>query len=37
VIGRCYKRHRAIEFRRFLDDIDANVALQPGSRQRLQA
>jgi hypothetical protein len=29
VIGRCYKRHRAIEFRRFLDDIDANVALQP--------
>ena len=23
-------RHRAIEFRRFLDDIDANVAPQPG-------
>ena len=28
VIGRCYKRHRAIEFRRFLDDIDANVPPQ---------
>jgi len=25
VIGRCYKRHRAAEFRRFLDDIDAAV------------
>jgi transposase len=28
VIGRCYKRHRAIEFHRFLDDIDANVPPQ---------
>jgi transposase len=28
VIGRCYKRHRAIEFRRFLDEIDANVPPQ---------
>jgi transposase len=27
VIGRCYKRHRAIEFRRFLDEI-ANVPPQ---------
>jgi hypothetical protein len=25
VIGRSYKRHRAIESRRFLDKIDANV------------
>ena len=25
VIGRCYPRHRAIEFRRFLDQIEANV------------
>jgi DDE superfamily endonuclease len=28
VVGRCYKRHRAIEFRRFLDEIDANVPPQ---------
>jgi transposase len=28
VIGRCFKRHRAIEFRCFLDDIDANVPPQ---------
>jgi transposase len=25
VIGRCFPRHRATEFRRFLDEIDANV------------
>jgi transposase len=25
VIGRCFPRHRATEFRRFLDDIDAQV------------
>jgi transposase len=25
VIGRCFPRHRAAEFRRFLDEIDANV------------
>jgi transposase len=25
VIGRCFSRHRAAEFRRFLDEIDANV------------
>ena len=25
VIGRCYPRHRAAEFRRFLDEIDARV------------
>lgn len=25
VIGRCYPRHRATEFRRFLDEIEANV------------
>ena len=25
VIGRCYPRHRAAEFRRFLDEIEANV------------
>ncbi len=25
VIGRCYPRHRATEFRRFLDQIEANV------------
>jgi hypothetical protein len=25
VIGRCYRRHRAAEFRRFLDEIEANV------------
>jgi transposase len=27
VIGRCFPRHRAAEFRRFLDEIDANVPL----------
>lgn len=25
VIGKCYPRHRAIEFRKFLDEIDASV------------
>jgi transposase len=25
VIGRCFPRHRAAEFRRFLDEVDANV------------
>jgi transposase len=25
VIGECYPRHRAVEFRKFLDEIDANV------------
>ena len=25
VIGKCYPRHRAIEFRKFLDEIEANV------------
>lgn len=25
VIGKCYRRHRATEFRRFLDEIEANV------------
>ena len=25
MIGRCFRRHRAAEFRRFLDEIDANV------------
>ena len=25
VIGECYPRHRAIEFRKFLDEVDANV------------
>jgi len=25
VIGKCFPRHRAAEFRRFLDEIDANV------------
>jgi transposase len=25
VIGRCFPRHRAAEFRRFLDELDANV------------
>jgi transposase len=25
VIGKCYARHRAIEFRKFLDEIEANV------------
>lgn len=25
VVGECYPRHRAIEFRKFLDEIDANV------------
>jgi transposase len=25
VIGKCFPRHRAIEFRRFLDEIEANV------------
>jgi transposase len=25
VIGKCYPRHRAVEFRRFLDEIEANV------------
>ncbi len=25
VLGRCYPRHRSVEFRRFLDVIDANV------------
>jgi hypothetical protein len=29
VIGQCYPRHRASEFRRFLDEIEANVP--PGS------
>ena len=26
IIGKCYRRHRAIEFKRFLDHIDANVS-----------
>ena len=30
VIGKCYPRHRAAEFRRFLDEIEANV---PASRR----
>jgi transposase len=25
VIGQCYRRHRSVEFRKFLDTIDANV------------
>jgi transposase len=25
VVGECYPRHRAVEFRKFLDEIDANV------------
>ena len=25
VIGRCFPRHRAAEFRRFLDEVDANI------------
>src|SRR5258708_32950849 len=25
VIGKCYGRHRATEFRKFLDEIEANV------------
>lgn len=25
VLGECYPRHRAVEFRKFLDEIDANV------------
>jgi transposase len=25
VIGKCYSRHRAIEFRKFLDEVEANV------------
>ncbi len=25
VIGECYRRHRSVEFRKFLDNIDANV------------
>ena len=25
VIGKCYKRHRSVEFRKFLDEIEANV------------
>jgi transposase len=25
VIGRCHRRHRAVEFRKFLDHIEANV------------
>jgi transposase len=25
VIGKCYPRHRAVEFRKFLDEIEANV------------
>ena len=29
VIGRCFPRHRAAEFRRFLDEIDANVPPDP--------
>lgn len=29
-IGRCYKRHRQQEFRRFLKEIDAQVVREPG-------
>jgi hypothetical protein len=25
VIGKCYRRHRAVEFRKFLDEIEAAV------------
>ena len=28
VIGECHRRHRAVEFRKFLDTIDANVPAQ---------
>lgn len=28
VIGQCHRRHRALEFRKFLDTIDANVPTQ---------
>jgi transposase len=28
VIGQCHRRHRAVEFRKFLDTIDANVPRQ---------
>ncbi|MCP3392228.1 transposase [Bradyrhizobium sp. CCGB12] len=25
IVGRCYRRHRAAEFRKFLDEIEASV------------
>ena len=31
VIGGCHRRHRAVEFRKFLDTIDANVPAVGGS------
>jgi hypothetical protein len=43
VIGKCYGRHRATEFRKFLDEIEANVprdsrfyALSPARRSGRQ-
>jgi hypothetical protein len=30
VIGKCFPRHRAAEFRRFLDEIDANIPSDVG-------
>jgi transposase len=30
VIGKCYRRHRAREFLKFLDEIDAQIAREPG-------
>ncbi len=31
VIGKCYGRHRAAEFRKFLDEIEAAVPREPTS------